>query len=106
MLWGERPDRSTADYDNQSMLIIKRKAQDVITIAPAEGMDLNRPISDLFEGGIIEIKMLEVGRRQVKVAIDAPKNLQIWRGYRDPAADDEPDALDAAVLPAADTPCG
>jgi len=105
VLWGERPDRSTADYDNekQGMLIIKRKAQDVITIAPAEGMDLNRPISDLFEGGIIEIKMLEVGRRQVKVAIDATNNLQIWRGYRDARSEDESPAIDPAV-PAADTP--
>lgn len=66
------------------MLIIKRKAQDIITIAPHEEMDLSRPISDLFENGVIEIKMLEVGRRQVKVAIDAPAQLQIWRGRRDP----------------------
>lgn len=68
------------------MLIIKRKAQDIITIAPLEGMDLSRPISDLFEDGVIEIKLLEVGRRQVKVAIDAPSQLQIWRGRREPGA--------------------
>lgn len=65
------------------MLIIKRKALDVITIAPQEGLDTSRPISDLFEGGSIKITLLEVGRRQVKVAIDAPQNLQIWRGDKD-----------------------
>lgn len=76
------------------MLIIKRKALDIITIAPLEGFDISRPISDLFEGGVIKITMLEVGRRQVKVAIDAPPNLQIWRGDKDSAQDKEsgPDA--------------
>jgi sRNA-binding carbon storage regulator CsrA len=69
------------------MLIIKRKALDVITIAPQEGLDTSRPISDLFEGGSIKITMLEVGRRQVKVAIDAPQNLQIWRGDKDAGPD-------------------
>lgn len=72
------------------MLIIKRKAQDIITIAPMDGFDTSRPISDLFEGGVIEIKLLEVGRRQVKVAIDAPQNLQIWRGRKDSPSDDTP----------------
>lgn len=93
------------------MLIIKRKAQDIITIAPLEGMDLSRPISDLFEDGVIEIKLLEVGRRQVKVAIDAPPQLQIWRGRREPDAgqdetEDEPvddDCVDGAEELAAST---
>lgn len=65
------------------MLIIKRKAQEVITIAPVEGMDTSLPISEIFGSGVIEIKLLEVGRRQVKVAIEAPPQLQIWRGHRD-----------------------
>lgn len=74
------------------MLIIKRKALDIITIGPQEGFDVSRPISDLFEGGVIKITMLEVGRRQVKVAIDAPQNLQIWRGDKDAEQGDEPAA--------------
>lgn len=69
------------------MLIIKRKAQDKITIAPQEGFDLSRPVSDLFAGGVITITMLDVGRRQVKVAVDAPQNLQIWRGDKDSETD-------------------
>lgn len=78
------------------MLIIKRKAQDIITIAPKEGMDTSLPISEIFKDGVIEIKLLEVGRRQVKVAIDAPPQLQIWRGKinsntRDSEASDEVD---------------
>lgn len=67
------------------MLIIKRKAQDIITISPIEGLDTSLPISEIFGEGPIEIKLLEVGRRQVKVAIDAPPLLQIWRGRKEPA---------------------
>ncbi|MEQ8206444.1 MAG: carbon storage regulator [Woeseia sp.] len=76
------------------MLIIKRKAQDIITISPVEGMDTSLPISEIFGHGPIEIKLLEVGRRQVKVAIDAPPLLQIWRGRKDTANSpaDEPAA--------------
>ncbi len=68
------------------MLIIKRKAQDIITIAPVEGIDTSQPISEIFKEGVIEIKLLEVGRRQVKVAIDAPPLLQIWRGKKETSA--------------------
>ena len=82
------------------MLIIKRKAQDIITIAPMDGFDTSRPIQDLFEGGVIEIKLLEVGRRQVKVAIDAPQNLQIWRGRKDAQPDDTPHGSDDPAPPA------
>ncbi|MBT8084866.1 MAG: carbon storage regulator [Woeseia sp.] len=74
------------------MLIIKRKAQDIITIAPQDGFDVSRPVSDLFEDGEIKITMLEVGRRQVKVAIDAPANLQIWRGEKGSEPGDEGDS--------------
>ena len=69
------------------MLIIKRKAQDIITIAPVEGMDTSLPISEIFGSGVIEIKLLEIGRRQVKVAIEAPPQLQIWRGRKDSKAE-------------------
>jgi sRNA-binding carbon storage regulator CsrA len=76
------------------MLIIKRKALDVITIAPIDGMDTSRPISEIFDNQVIEIKLLEVGRKQVKVAIDAPPLLQIWRGHKGAGADN--DAREAA----------
>ena len=78
------------------MLIIKRKAQDIITIAPVEGVDTSLPISEIFKDGVIEIKLLEVGRRQVKVAIDAPSLLQIWRGKKESSAPvaDGPENID------------
>jgi sRNA-binding carbon storage regulator CsrA len=76
------------------MLIIKRKAQDIITIAPLEGIDTSLPISEIFNGGVIEIKLLEVGRRQVKVAIDAPPQLQIWRGRKEPQSSEDNNATE------------
>ena len=61
------------------MLIIKRKADEAITIEPVEGSDTSRTINELFTSGAIIIKLLEVGPKQVKVAIEAPPQLKIWR---------------------------
>lgn len=62
------------------MLIIKRKTDEVITIEPSPGLDTSQTVNDLFRGGAIEITLLEVGRNQVKFAINAPEQLKIWRG--------------------------
>lgn len=64
------------------MLIIKRKTDESITIEPVEGMDTSQTIGELFTDGAIEIRLLEVGHNAVKVAIDAPSQLRIWRGKR------------------------
>ena len=61
------------------MLIIKRKANEFITIEPAEGADRSLTIEDLFTDGCIEIRLLEVGSKQIKLAIEAPPQLKIWR---------------------------
>lgn len=63
------------------MLVIKRKALDVITIEPVIGTDQSLSIEELFTDGAIEITLLEVGHKQVKVAIKAPAQLKIWRGH-------------------------
>lgn len=64
------------------MLIMKRKTRQSITIEPIDGIDLSQTLNDLFANGAIEIQMLEVGGSQVKVAIEAPPQLKIWRGKR------------------------
>lgn len=61
------------------MLIIKRKANEFITIEPDEGADKSLTIEDLFTEGGIEIRLLEVGSKQIKLAIEAPPQLKIWR---------------------------
>ena len=63
------------------MLVIKRKAADVITIEPVAGVDTSLSIEELFTDGVIEITLLQVGHKHVKVAIEAPAQLQIWRGH-------------------------
>ena len=62
------------------VLIIRRKAGEIITIKPLEGLDTSQTINELFASGAIEIKLLKVGRNQVKVAITTPPQLKIWRG--------------------------
>lgn len=63
------------------MLVITRRAKDVITIEPVRGFDTTKTVQELFTGGAIEITLLEVGDHRVKVAINAPTDLQIWRGH-------------------------
>lgn len=63
------------------MLIIKRRTSEVITIEPIRGSDTSRTVDELFSGGVIEITLLEVRGNQVKFAVNAPPNLQIWRGH-------------------------
>lgn len=62
------------------MLVIKRKGDETITIEPMDGLDMSQTVEQLFSSGPIEITFLDVGQNQVKIAIDAPSALKIWRG--------------------------
>ena len=62
------------------MLIIRRKAKDTITIVPFADIDPSLSVGELFEDGQIEITMLEISPKSVKVSISAPPSLKIWRG--------------------------
>jgi len=64
------------------MLIIKRKGDEAITIEPMDGVDQLQTVGELFSQGPIEITVFDVGKNVVKVAIDAPPQLKIWRGQR------------------------
>ena len=68
------------------MLIISRRSAESISIRPADGIDLNMTLNELFRDGPIEFKVLGSGMNRVKVGISAPKALSIWRS--DPAAPD------------------
>lgn len=61
------------------MLIIKRKVNEFFTIEPVEGTDRSLTIEDLFTGGCIEVRLLDIGTKRVTLAIEAPKQLKIWR---------------------------
>ena len=54
------------------MLIIRRKAGEIITIKQMDGLDTSQTINELFVSGAIEIKLLKVGRKQVEVDKPTP----------------------------------
>lgn len=73
------------------MLVIQRRSDETITITPQDDADLSLTLGELFASGSIEVRLLEVGKTRVTVAIDAPPQLKIWRGKR-PDDDDEKNA--------------
>jgi sRNA-binding carbon storage regulator CsrA len=62
------------------MLVIKRRIDEIVTIEPQDGHERSLTVDDLFNGGAIQITLLEVGSSWVKLAIEAPTLLKIWRG--------------------------
>ena len=77
-------------YSRWKMLIIKRKRDEAIVITPQDGVDTSQTIAQLFADGPIEITLREVGNRAVRLAIEAPPQLKIWRDAkpRKPDTDD------------------
>jgi len=72
------------------MLVIKRRSDEAITITPRDDVDLTLTLGELFASGAIEVRLLELGKRRVTLAIDAPPELKILRGR--PGDKDEKDA--------------
>ena len=60
------------------MLVLSRRADESIVIQPAEGVDANMTMAELFANGPIQITRLGTGRR-VKMGIEAPEQLAIRR---------------------------
>jgi sRNA-binding carbon storage regulator CsrA len=83
------------------MLIVSRKANEVITIEPAHPLD-STALSKVFEHGAIEIKLVQIGGSRVRIAIHAPPELKIWRGPRTAAEHaperDAPGVRDAETM--------
>jgi sRNA-binding carbon storage regulator CsrA len=68
------------------MLVVSRKENEWIRIEPIEGLDPQLTLRDVFADGPIIVKVMHVGRR-VRLVIDAPPALKIWRGA--PATPDD-----------------
>jgi sRNA-binding carbon storage regulator CsrA len=85
------------------MLIVSRKENEWIRIEPVEGLDPKLTLRDVFADGPIIVKVMHVGRR-VRLVIDAPPSLKIWRGS--PAAPGEGFAVaePRVSTPAAEAP--
>jgi sRNA-binding carbon storage regulator CsrA len=61
------------------MLVLTRRADESIVIAPAEDADGRMTLAELFANGPIQITLLGSSGRRVKVGIDAPAHLAIRR---------------------------
>lgn len=85
------------------MLVVSRKENEWVRIEPIEGLDPKLTLRDVFADGPIIVKVMHVGRR-VRLVIDAPPTLKIWRDSpaapHDSIAVAEPlDATAAAEVP-------
>ena len=61
------------------MLIVSRKDAESIEIRPGDDIDLNMTLGDLFRGGPIEITIFSSNNNRVKMGVQAPEQLCIWR---------------------------
>ena len=61
------------------MLIVSRKAAESIEIRPCEGIDPKTTLAELFETGPIEITVFSSSGKRVKMGVQAPVQLAIWR---------------------------
>ena len=61
------------------MLVLSRRADESIVIQPADGVDANLTMAQLFAKGPILITLLGGTGRRVKMGIEAPEQLAIRR---------------------------
>lgn len=61
------------------MLIVSRRDSESILIRPGENIDPKMTLADLFKAGPIEITIFSSGANRVKMGVQAPEQLSIWR---------------------------
>ncbi len=61
------------------MLIVSRKDAESILIRPGDECDMDMTLADLFRDGPIEITVYSTGSKRVKMGVQAPEQLCIWR---------------------------
>lgn len=61
------------------MLIVSRRDTESIEIRPGDDTDLTMTLEDLFRAGPIEITIFSSGSNRVKLGVQAPRQLIIWR---------------------------
>ena len=61
------------------MLIVSRRNAESIVIKPGDGIDPDMTLRDLFENGPIEITVFSSTGSRVKMGVQAPDQLSIWR---------------------------
>jgi sRNA-binding carbon storage regulator CsrA len=68
------------------MLVISRKENESIRLEPAPGIDPALTLAEAFQSGAIVVKLMRVGARRVRLAIEAPAALRVLRDQRPDAA--------------------
>ncbi len=61
------------------MLIVSRRDAESIEIRPGDGIDPSMTLADLFRNGPIEITIFSSNNNRVKMGVQAPEQLCIWR---------------------------
>ena len=61
------------------MLIVSRRDAESILIRPGDGIDPSMTLADLFATGPIEITIFSSNNNRVKMGVQAPDELSIWR---------------------------
>ena len=61
------------------MLIVSRRDAESIEIRPNDDTDMQMTLADLFSNGPIEITVFSAAGNRVKMGVQAPTELSIWR---------------------------
>ncbi len=61
------------------MLIVSRRDAESILIRPGDNIDPSMTLGDLFQNGPIEITIFSSNNNRVKMGVQAPEELSIWR---------------------------
>lgn len=61
------------------MLIVSRRDAESILIRPGDDIDPSMTLADLFANGPIEITVFSSTSNRVKMGVQAPEQLSIWR---------------------------
>ncbi len=61
------------------MLIVSRRDAESILIRPGDDIDPSMTLADLFAQGPIEITIFSSNSNRVKMGVQAPEQLSIWR---------------------------
>lgn len=61
------------------MLIVSRRDAESILIRPGDNIDPSMTLADLFKAGPIEITIFSSNSNRVKMGVQAPEQLSIWR---------------------------
>jgi sRNA-binding carbon storage regulator CsrA len=61
------------------MLVLSRKANESISIEPAEGLDPSLTLIEAFRGGPVVVKLIRLSPSRARIAVHGPPHLRIRR---------------------------